>query len=155
MNDIISEYSDRKKTVATGFYISLVVAWVITIAGAIYTIADILNPTGKLEAFLDFNIGYQIAIIGGFLAGLFFLLNFFIGFYKRGTGTILKVLYRKRELEEKYKNRLDIKIVAAGFLVCIVDSIVGISIALLWDTFSGAENPLFSIVEIIESFTNG
>ncbi|MFO7794859.1 MAG: hypothetical protein ACQERB_00375 [Promethearchaeati archaeon] len=155
MNDIISEYSNRKEMVATGFYIALVVAWIVTIAGAIYTIADILNPTGKLEAFLDFNIGYQIAIIGGFLAGLFFLLIFFIGFYKRGTGTILKVLYKKRELEEKYKNRLDIKIVAAGFLVCIVAIIVGISIALLWDTFSGAENPLFSIVEILETFSNG
>jgi len=76
MNDENSEYSNKKKNAGTGFYIALVIAWIVTIAGAIYTIADILNPTGKLETFLDFNIGYQIAIIGGFLAGLFFLLIF-------------------------------------------------------------------------------
>lgn len=155
MSDEFSEYSEKKEKVATGFYIALVIAWIVTIIGAIWTIADILNPTGKLEAFLSYNIGYQIAIIGGFLAGLFFLLVFFIGFYKRGTSTILRILYKKRELEERYKNRLDVKIAAAGFLISIITIIVGISIALLVDTFSGAEDTIFSITAIITIFPNG
>ncbi|MBD3213760.1 MAG: hypothetical protein GF311_14210 [Candidatus Lokiarchaeota archaeon] len=155
MNDEFTEYSDKKEKVATAFYIILVAAWLVTIAGSIWTIADILNPTGKLEAFLSYNLGYQIAIIGGILAGLFFLLVFFIGFYKRGIKTILKVLYKKRELEEKYKNRIDVQIAAAGFLISLIVVIVGLAIALLWDTFSGTEEAIFSFTTLIEVFPNG
>jgi hypothetical protein len=155
MNEEFSEYSDKKEKVATVFYIILVAAWLVTIAGSIWTIADILNPTGKLEAFLNINLGYQIAIIGGILAGLFFLLVFFIGFYKRGIKTILKILYKKRELEEKYKNRIDVQIAAAGFLISLIVVIVGLGIALLWDTFSGTDEAIFSFTTLILVFPNG
>ncbi|TXT66866.1 MAG: conserved membrane protein of unknown function [Promethearchaeota archaeon] len=155
MNEEFTEYSDKKEKVATVFYIILVAAWLVTIAGSIWTIADILNPTGKLEAFLNINLGYQIAIIGGILAGLFFLLVFFIGFYKRGIKTILKILYKKRELEEKYKNRIDVQIAAAGFLISLIVVIVGLGIALLWDTFSGTDEAIFSFTTLILVFPNG
>ncbi|MEJ2278403.1 MAG: hypothetical protein P8Y70_11740 [Candidatus Lokiarchaeota archaeon] len=146
--------SPKQKHIGTVFYIIIVIAFVITVAGTIYTFADIVAPTGKFEAFLELNLGYQIMIIAGFLAGLFFLLIFFFGLYKKGRKAILKLIFRKRELEEKYKSRLDVKLVAGGLLVSIIAIIVGISIGLFLDLLSRGQSE-FSFIAILANFSGG
>jgi hypothetical protein len=124
------KYSERQVQIATAFYIAIVAAFIVTVFGAIYAFADLIAPTGKLDAFLTLNIGYQIAIVAGFLAGLFFLLIFFFGLYKRGTKSILKGIFKVRQLEERYRNRIEIKIAAGGLLVSLIAVIVGLVIAI-------------------------
>lgn len=124
------KYSERQVQIATAFYMVIVAAFIVTVFGAIYAFADLIAPTGKLDAFLTLNIGYQIAIVAGFLAALFFLLIFFFGLYKRGTKSILKSIFKVRQLEEKYRNRFEIKIAAGGLLVSLIAVIVGLMIAI-------------------------
>ena len=78
-----SHYSSRQRAVGELYYIFIVAACIITIGGIVWSVADYLMPTGKLGAFLELNLGYQIAIIAGFLAGLFFLLIFFFGLFRK------------------------------------------------------------------------
>ncbi|MHA1883530.1 MAG: hypothetical protein ACW96S_00640, partial [Promethearchaeota archaeon] len=117
----IRNYSKRQKIVSGIFYIMIVIASIVTIGGVVWTMADIfLGTTGKLDIFLELNLGYQIAFVGGLLAGLFFLLVFFFGLFKRTSRSLMVFIYKKRELEERYKNRIGVKIAAGGLLVSVI-----------------------------------
>jgi len=144
----------KQKHIGTIFYIAVVIAFVVSVAGTIYTFADIVAPTGKLDAFLALNLGYKIIIVAAFLAGLFFLLIFFFGLYKKGRKAILKLIFRKRELEEKYRNRWDVRLVAGGLLISIIAILVGVVLALFLDLFSTGQSE-FSFIAILSTFTGG
>lgn len=133
-----SEYSKKQKTIVYVFYIIIVVAFFITLGGTIYTFADIVAPTGKLETFSTLGFGFQMAIVAGFLAGLFFMLIFFFALFKRGTATLLKILFKKRELAEKYKHRIEVKIAAWGLLISLVVILIGTLIATIQEFIMGA-----------------
>ncbi len=142
------EYSKRQKIVALVFYIIIVLASLITIGGAVLTLTEIfIRPTGKLEMFLDLNLGYQIAIIGGLLAGLFFLLVFFFGLFKKTSRSLINFIYKVRELEEKYKNRTGVKIAAGGLLVSLIGIIIGFIFAIVFDILTDGAFSLFNILD--------
>lgn len=146
------EFKKIKRTIAAIIYICIVLATIITLGGIIWTVADIfIAPTGKLELFLDLNLGYQIAIVGGFLAGLFFLLVFFFGLFKKSSRSLIEFIYKKRELEEKYKNRLDVKIGAGGLLISLLAIILGVIFAVIWDLITGPSGGSFSILNLLDS----
>ncbi|MFX1311275.1 MAG: hypothetical protein ACFFHD_01510 [Promethearchaeota archaeon] len=158
MNEIsassIKDYKKIQRLVASIFYILIVVATIITIGGVIWTLADIfISPTEKFDIFLDLNLGYQITIVGGILAGLFFLLVFFFGLFKKSSRSLLHFIYRKRELEEKYKNRTDVKIAAGGLLTSLIVIIFGSIFAVIWDIAEGPSggNDSFSILNLLDS----
>ena len=100
--------------------------------------------------FNDLNLGFRIAIIGGLLAGLFFLLVFFFGLFKKTSRSLINFIYRVRELEEKYKNRTGVKVVAGGLLVSLIVIIIGAIFAIFFDIFTGSEVSIFSAIK-----TNG
>ncbi len=158
MNEIstssITEYKKIQRIVAAIFYILIVIATIIAIGGVIWTLADIfISPTGKLDLFLDLNLGYQITIVGVFLAGLFFLLVFFFGLFKKSSRSLIVFIYRKRELEEKYKNRTDVKIAAGGLLTSLIVIIFGSILAIIWDIVSRSSggDDSFSIFNLLDS----
>jgi len=124
-------YPSKQRVVGNIFYIIIVISCLICITGGIWSIFDFLMPTGKLDAFVGLSLGYQIAIIAGFLAGLFFLLIFFFGLFKKGRRWVLHFIFNVREIEEKYKNRIDVKIAAGGLLISIMAIIIGTVIALI------------------------
>ncbi|MFX0025119.1 MAG: hypothetical protein ACFE8M_01800, partial [Candidatus Hermodarchaeota archaeon] len=74
-----------------------------------------------------------------FLAGLFFLLVFFFGLFKKGSKWILKVFFKVRELDEKFKNRITVKIAAGGLLISIIAIIIGVVWALIQEVLIGSE----------------
>jgi len=132
------EYNKAQRTTATVFYVLTVASCLIIIGGAVYSLGDFITPTGKMEAFLALNLGYQIAIIGTFLAGLFFLLIFFFGLFKKGRKWILRIAFKVREVEEQYKNRINVKIVAGGLLLSIIAIIIGIVYAVIEEILLGS-----------------
>lgn len=153
MSDISkSEYSPRQRAAGELYYIFIVAACIITIGGLIWSIVDYWMPTGKLGAFLELNLGYQIAIVAGFLAGLFFLLIFFFGLFKKGSVLVLKFLFKTRHIEERYKNRLDVKIAAGGLLLSIIALLVGVIWALINDILAGSTSPFSNL---LADFTSG
>ncbi|MFX1481218.1 MAG: hypothetical protein ACFFCI_24320, partial [Promethearchaeota archaeon] len=138
--------------VATIFYIIIVIASLVTVGGLLWTLADIfIGTTGKFAQFKDLNLGYQIAIVGGLLAGLFFLLVFFFGLFKKTSRSLLTFIYKKRELEEKYKNRIGIKIAAGGLLISLIAIIVGVIVAIIWDLVTGSTGGTFSLLNLLGS----
>jgi len=143
------EYNKTQKVITGIFYILIVIASIVSIGGIVWTFADIfIGTTGKLVLFLGLNLGYQIAIIGGLLAGLFFLLVFFFGLFKKTSRSLMVFIYKKRELEEKYKNRTGIKIVAGGLLISIIAIILGFVLGPIWDILigSGGSGSLFAFL---------
>lgn len=151
-SSIVKEYNKIQKGIAAIFYILIVIASIVTMFGVIWTLADIfIGTTGKFELFLDLNLGYQIAIIGGLLAGLFFLLIFFFGLFKKSTRSFIKFIYKKRELEEKYKNRTDIKIAAGGLLVSLICIIIGIIFAIIQDVISVSSGESSTLMDLLGS----
>ena len=145
----IREYNKTQKVITGIFYILIVIASIVSIGGIVWTFADIfIGTTGKLELFLDLNLGYQIAIIGGLLAGLFFLLVFFFGLFKRTSRSLMIFIYKKRELEEKYKNRTGVKIAAGGLLISVIAIILGFVLGPVWDILigSGGSGSLFTFL---------
>jgi len=146
----VKEYSKNQKIVSLIFYILIVCASLVTIGGVVWTLADIfIGTTGKWEMFLTLNLGYQIAIIGGLLAGLFFLLIFFFGLFKKTSKSLITFIYKKRELEQKYKNRIDVKIAAGGLIISLIVIIVGVIFAVILELFnisSGGSSSLLAFL---------
>ena len=146
------EYNKIQNLIATIFYILIVIASIVSLGGVVWTFADIfIGVTGKFELFLNLNSGYQIAIIGGLLAGLFFLLIFFFGLFKKSTRSLIKFIYKKRELEEKYKNRTDVKIAAGGLLISLIGIIIGIIYAIVQDFITVSSGGTSTLVELFGS----
>ena len=137
------EYRKSQRVIALIFFIIIVIATLVSLGGVVWTIADFfIGTTGKWEQFLALNTGWQIVIIGGLLAGLFFLLIFFFGLFKKTSRSLIHFIYKKRELEERYKNRTDVKIAAWGLLISLIGIIGGAVFAILWDIFtSGSGDP--------------
>lgn len=146
------EYNKIQNLIATIFYILIVIASIVSLGGVVWTFADIfIGVTGKFELFLNLNSGYQIAIIGGLLAGLFFLLIFFFGLFKKSTRSLIKFIYKKRELEEKYKNRTDVKIAAGGLLISLIGIIIGIIYAMVQDFITVSSGGTSTLVDLFGS----
>jgi hypothetical protein len=142
-SSLTTEFRKSQRIIALVFFITIVIATIVSLGGVVWTIADFfIGTTGKWEQFLQLNIGWQIAIIGGLLAGLFFLLIFFFGLFKKTSRSLIHFIYKKRELEEHYKNRTDVKIAAWGLLISLIGIIGGAIFAILWDIFtSGTGDP--------------
>ncbi|MHA2007972.1 MAG: hypothetical protein ACXABO_06420 [Promethearchaeota archaeon] len=134
----VREFNKTQKMVAGIFYVMIVIASLVTLGGVIWTLADIfIGTTGKFQLFIDLNLGYKIAIIGGLLAGLFFLLVFFSGLFKKSSRSLITFIYKKRELEAKYKNRKGVQIAAGGLLISLIGIIIGVILAIIWDVLAG------------------
>ena len=146
------KYNKIQNLIATIFYILIVIASIVSLGGVVWTFADIfIGVTGKFELFLNLNLGYKIAIIGGLLAGLFFLLIFFFGLFKKSTRSLIKFIYKKRELEEKYKNRTDVKIAAGGLLISLIGIIIGIIYAIVQDFITVSSGGTSTLVDLFGS----
>ena len=148
----IKEYTKVQKTIAAIFYVLIVIACIVTLGGVVWTFADMfIDTTGKFELFLDLSLGYQIAIIGGLLAGLFFLLVFFFGLFKKSTRSLIKFIYKKRELEERYRNRTDVKIAAGGLLISLIGIIIGTLFAIIQDVISVSSGDSSTLMDLLGS----
>ncbi len=151
----VSNYTNTQRKIATVLYILVIIAVLVTIGGAIYTIADLIMATGKMELFQTLNFGYQIAIIGGLLAGLFFLLIFFYGLYKKGSNLILTNIFKKRIYNDKYKGRLTVRLAAGALMFCIFAIIIGILFAIFYDLTMRPTGSEGTLSTAFENFSQG
>jgi len=152
----IKQYTGRQKIIGTVFYVSFVIAFIMIIGSAIWTLLDIIMAQGKTELFLRLSLGLQIAIIGGILAALFFLLILFYGLFKRGTSVILNLIFRPIQLEDKFKNRKTVKIAAGALMISLFAIIIGIVISIIYEIFrSLVGGQEFSIAGLTENLSGG
>ncbi|TXT67246.1 MAG: conserved membrane protein of unknown function [Promethearchaeota archaeon] len=148
--EFLTQYNKKQEKLGTLIYLALVAGWFVTILGSVWTLVNIFNPGQGVQNFFSKNIGYLLAGIFGFLFFVFFLLVFFVGFYRRGRKRILKILYTKKELSAQYRDRLGIKIVAGGFIISILGLVITIIIAMILSASSGSEDSvLMALISII------
>jgi hypothetical protein len=147
-------YTSNQKVIGNIFYILIVLACLTCITGSVWSILDFMMPTGKLDAFLALTPGYMIAIIAGILAVLFFLLIFFFGLFKKGRKWVLHFIFNIREIEERYKNRVDVKIAAGGLLLSIMAVLIGIVVSIIQEILV-APDPSSPLSEFLASFSTG
>jgi hypothetical protein len=148
-------YTKTQKKIATVLYILVIIAVLVTIGGTIYTIADLIMATGKMELFQTLNLGYQVAIIGGLLAGLFFLLIFFYGLYKKGVDLILNNIFKKRIYNDRYRGRLTVRLAAGALMFSIFAIIIGILFAVLYDITMRPAGSEGTLSGAFENFSQG
>ncbi|MHA1688540.1 MAG: hypothetical protein ACTSUN_04270 [Promethearchaeota archaeon] len=149
-------YTETQKKTAMIFYIAIVISCIMTIAGLVYTIADFIMTEGKLTLFLSLNIGYQIAIVGGLFAGLFLIVILFLGLYKKGTQVILKIIFKKIVVEEKYRHRKDVQIGAGGLLLSVIAIILGLAISIIYEVLIGSSDATSpTIANLLSTFSQG
>lgn len=146
-----------QKVISTIIYSLFIVACIITITGVIWSILDIIMPLGKTALFLELNLGLQIAIVGAILAALLFLILMGYSLFKRGRRTIMDIIFKKKAIPDRYKNRTGIKVATGLVIVCLFAVIIGFIYALIVEvafgktsassglllTFSGGEIVLF------------
>jgi len=150
MSESNVNYSKKQENVARGFYLVLVAGWLVTITGSVWTFIDFFNPLENIGTYFEENPGYLFVGIFGILLFLFFLMVFFVGFYRKGKKSLLKILYTKKELEEKYKDNLGIKVTAGGVIVSIMGLIISILVVVILDALPGTESTvLVSILSLI------
>ena len=155
--DYKHNFTSKQRVIGELFYIFIVIACLITVTGGIWSLFDFIMPKGKFDAFMHLNTGFQIAIVAGFLAGLFFLLIFFFGLFKKGRKWVLSFIFNLKEIEEKYKNRLDVKIAAGGLLLSLIAIIIGIIIAVIQEILGGSSStsPFSGLFTLFSSFSSG
>ncbi len=151
----VSIYTKTQRKIATVLYALVIIAALVTIGGTIYTIADLIMATGKMELYQTLNLGYQVAIIGGLLAGLFFLLIFFYGLYKKGVNLILNNIFRKRIYNDKYKGRITVRLAAGALMFSIFAIIIGIFFAVFWDLAMRPAGGEGTLSTAFENFSQG
>lgn len=152
----IKKYTGQQQIIGTIFYISFVIAFIMIIGSAIWSLSDFIMAQGKTELFLRLSLGLQIAIIGGMLAALFFLLILFYGLFKRGTTVILNIIFRPIELEDKFKNRKTVKIAAGALMISLFAIIIGIVISIIYEIFrSLVGGQEFTIAGLTENLSGG
>jgi len=121
-----SEYTETQIKVATGFYVVFIIAFIVTITGGMWVIVDFLLGETKITEWLfTLNFGLVVVIIGGLLAGLFFIIVFSYGFFRRGRKRILKWTFKAKDVDESYKKRTEITVIAFLFLISIIIMIIG------------------------------
>ena len=149
-------YSGYKKLIATILYISIVISIIMTFGSVIWAILDVLMAKGKSELFLSWSLGIQIAIIGVVLAVLFFLLILFYGLFKKGMTVLLKIIFKPGELEEKYRDRTGVKVIAGLLMLSLFAIIIGIVIAVFYEfilaILGGTE---FTLSGVLENLSGG
>ena len=151
----VSIYTKTQRKIATVLYILVIISALVTIGGTIYTIADLIMATGKMELYQTLNLGYQVAIIGGLLAGLFFLLIFFYGLYKKGSNLILNNIFKKRIYNDKYKGRLTVRLAAGALMFSIFAIIIGMLFAVFYDLAMRPAGGEGTLATAFESFSQG
>ena len=142
------EYTSTQRAIGELFYIFTMIACIGILVGVVWSILDFIMPAGKFDLFLGLNLGYQIVIVAAIFAVVFFMLIFFFGLFKKGSKGLVKMIFRERALEEKYKNRIDVKVVAGGLLLSIIALIIGAIWAVINDLFldGSSTSPLSSLI---------
>lgn len=147
-------YSKRQKIIAGILYISIVISILISVGGSALAISEIFQPSGKWSAFISASLGWRIVIIAGLLAGLFFFLLLFYSLAKKGINLVLKITCLKKDYDEKYKGRTNVKIGAAALMLSLFAILIGI-VYLILEEFLVAPTGEGSFLTFLTSLSGG
>ncbi len=112
-------------------FVGLIMAGALVIGiGIVWAIADLIQPEGKFDWYLDLPIAAQTFFGALGILGIMFFGIFLIVFFRRGYIWILNQMYGQKPIEyESEEEYLPAKIIAGGMFFSIVIIVVVIIIA--------------------------
>ena len=117
----------------------LLIAGVIFLAFTfIWTIADLIAPTGKTEFFASLPFGVKFMVIGMFLFGFFMLFVVFTMLYNRGTNALTKAIFSAEKMYRQIKATKEARIITAGLMISLLVIGFGIILAILYSRPHGS-----------------
>jgi len=108
----------------------LIIGITVFFAGLLYTIMDVIMPTGKATMFLLFPLGLKIIIIGAFMFGFFMLFVIYTVMYRRGTDALTKAIFSAEKMYRQIKTSSGARLVTAGLMISIFVIAAGIIVGL-------------------------
>ncbi|HME53845.1 MAG TPA: hypothetical protein VKM55_16575 [Candidatus Lokiarchaeia archaeon] len=122
-------FTARENRVGVILFWLLIAGVTVFFAGLLYTIADVIQPTGKASLFWAFPMGLKIIIIGAFMFGFFMLFVIFTVLYNRGTKALTKAVFSAAKMYRETKPSNGARFVTAGLMVAIF--IIGAGIVVI------------------------
>jgi hypothetical protein len=108
----------------------LIIGITVFFVGFIYTIGDLIMPTGKTSLFLLFPLGLKIIIIGAFMFGFFMLFVMYTVMYRKGTDALTKAIFSAEKMYRQMKTSSGARLVTAGLMISIFVIAAGIIVGL-------------------------
>jgi len=123
-------YSAWDLRFAKTVYYGLILATVVVVLGVWGVIIGFLFAGGAWQAFLELDLGYQIAIIAGAITGHLFLLVLFYTLFRGGMVRLCQFMFKDRAIANKWQDyyglRMLIGIALMGLYVTIISLIIGL-----------------------------
>ncbi|HME53846.1 MAG TPA: hypothetical protein VKM55_16580 [Candidatus Lokiarchaeia archaeon] len=118
-NSSTIDFTEHEKKIGRILYFILVVCIIASIAGLGWTILDIIQPTGKLETFLQGNAGLKLVLLGIAAFILFLMLIAFYGMRRRGIDLITRVVFTAKRVYRDMKVPKMAQFTTGGLIVSI------------------------------------
>jgi hypothetical protein len=127
--DPLDEYSTWNIRIARTFYYSFVVASAIIVVGIWASILAALDPK-VWEQYLALELGYQVAIVAGFITGHLIILVLFYALFRGGILRMCRWLYKDRLVAKKYEDYTTLRwlmgITLLGIYITVISLIIGL-----------------------------
>ncbi|MFX0072404.1 MAG: hypothetical protein ACFFAO_15070, partial [Candidatus Hermodarchaeota archaeon] len=124
----LDEYSTWNVRVARAFYYSFVVASIIAVIGIWATILSAVDPE-VWQQYINLDLGYQVAIVAGFITGHLIILVLFYALFRGGIVRICKIMYKDRLVAKKWEDYTYLRwlmgITLVGIYVTVISLIIG------------------------------
>jgi hypothetical protein len=126
------DFTRREYDVGLTFFWLLVIGIIILAFTFIWTIADLIAPTGKTEFFASLPFGVKFMVIGMFLFGFFMLFVMFTILYNRGTNALTRAIFSAEKMYRQTKATKEARVITAGLMISIIVIGLGILLAIVY-----------------------
>lgn len=126
------DFTRREYDIGLTFFWLLIIGVIFLAFTFIWTIADLISPSGKTEFFLNLPVGVKFMVIGMFLFGFFMLFVVFTMLYNRGTNALTRAIFSAEKMYRQIKATKEARVIAAGLMISILIIGVGIVLAIVY-----------------------
>ena len=133
--DPLDAYSSWDIRFAKVIYYGFILASVVLVLGIWALILTIILPSGAWAAFLNLDLGYQIAIIAGAITGHLFLLVLFYTLFRGGMVRLCQMLFKDRLVAKKWEDYYGLRMLVGVALIGLYITGLSLLIGLLPTVF--------------------
>ncbi|MBD3254596.1 MAG: hypothetical protein GF383_05860 [Candidatus Lokiarchaeota archaeon] len=120
--------------IARLFYYAFVIASTVIALGIWVTIIAAIDPE-IWRLYLELDLGYQIAIVGGIITAHLILIVLFYALFRGGSLRMCRVLYKNRVVAEKYEDHTLLRWLMGVTLLGVYVTVIALIIGLLTQDF--------------------
>ena len=131
----LDAYSTWDIRFAKVIYYGFILASVVLVLGIWALILTIILPSGAWAAFLNLDLGYQIAIIAGAITGHLFLLVLFYTLFRGGMIRLCQMLFKDRLVAKKWEDYYGLRMLVGVALIGLYITGLSLLIGLLPTVF--------------------